>query len=590
MKFSFLCRDAVSRLALGAAVLLAACGDDDDPGTGPDNNPNPPLGLQAEALGVTTIRVQFQSTAGDNAYVVERAEGATGAFAPDTTITAPATATAISYTDAGLKAATAYRYRVKAQRGSRESGYTSEANATTRSFGQGPVKDVNGDITTNTTWFADTTYTLKGFVHVANGATLTIEAGTVIKGDFATLGASLFVLRGARINAIGRADAPIVFTSAQAVGQRRPGDWGGLIIVGNAPISRTGVDVELEGTGTSTGTTPGTNYRVNYSGGTTATDNSGELRYVRVEFAGFAPTTNAELNSFTFAGVGSLTRASFLQSLAGLDDSFEWFGGGFDATNLVSYESGDDHFDMAEGFSGRLQYLIAFQSDVLTPRSGAGSSATDPVGIENDGCPSNSSGCTQGHNTQPYTSPVIANFTLIGTGDAATSAASGGYGMVLRRGTAGHYVNGIVARWPRAAVSVRDIETYQRAGSVAIPDLTTADLAVRNLLLVQNTADFQTGQQPPFDLTGNSLRSAPSSQLTAALFTAFPTTTTSSTTAASFDWTPAAASMAVSGGLTSFTGKLATKAGTVIAGTAYVGAADPAGAKWWAGWTAYAKN
>lgn len=585
MKFSFSCRDAV---ALGAAVLLAACGSDDDPGTGPDTNPNPPLALQAEALGVTTIRVQFQSTAGDNAYVVERAEGATGSFATDTTISAPATATAVSYTDAGLKAATAYRYRVKAQRGSKESGYTSEAAATTRSFGQGPVKDVTTDITTNTRWYADTTYTLKGFIHVASGATLTIEPGTVIKGDFATLGASLFVLRGARIDAIGRADAPIVFTSSRTAGQRQPGDWGGLIIVGNAPISRTGVDIELEGTATSTGTTPGTNYRVNYSGGTTATDNSGELRYVRVEFAGFAPSTNNELNSFTFAAVGSGTRASFLQSLAGLDDAFEWFGGGFDATNLVSYESGDDHFDMSEGFNGRLQYLVAFQSDVLTPRSGAGSSSTDPVGIENDGCPSNAAGCTQGHNTQPYTSPLVANFTLVGTGDVATSAASGGYGMVLRRGTAGHYVNGIVARWPRAAVSVRDVETYQRAGSIAVTDLATADLAVRNLLFVQTGADFQTGQQPPFDLTGNALRSNAATQA-AALFTALPTTS-ATTTAANFDWTPPAGSLAATGGLTTFTGKLATKAGSVITGTAYVGAADPAGAKWWAGWTAYAKN
>lgn len=590
MAFSFFRRGSmIPRLALGAAVLLAACGGDDDPGTGP-GNPNPPLGLQTEALGVSTIRVQFQSTAGDNSYIVERAEGAAGSFAVDTTITAPSAAGSISYTDAGLTASTLYRYRVKAQRGGKESSYTSEATATTRSFGTGPLKDVTTDITSDTRWYADTTYTLKGFIHVANGATLTIEPGTVIKGDFGTLGASLFILRGAKINAVGRADAPIIFTSSRSAGQRQPGDWGGLIIVGNAPISRTGVDIELEGTGTSTGTTPGTNYRVNYSGGTTASDNSGELRYVRVEFAGFAPTPNAELNSFTFAAVGSGTRASFLQALAGLDDSFEWFGGGFDATNLVSYESGDDHFDMSEGFSGRLQYLIAFQSDVLTPRTGAGSTSSDPQGIENDGCPANSAGCTQGHNTQPYTAPVVANFTFVGTGDVATSAASGGYGLVLRRGTAGHYVNGIVARWPRAAVSVRDPETYLRAGSVAIPDLATADLAVRNLLFVQDAADFQTGQQPPFDLTGNALRSAGATQTTAALFTAFPTTTSATTAAASFDWTPPAGSMATTGGLTTFAGKLATKAGTVVTATAYVGAADPAGAKWWAGWTAYAKN
>jgi hypothetical protein len=586
--FSFSIRSvALRHLALGAIVALAACGDDNG-GTQPDNNPTPPLGLQVTALGVTSIGVSFQSTAGDNAYVVERAEGASGAFATDTTITAPAAAGAISYTDASLKAATLYRYRVQAQRGSKESAFTSEATATTRNFGEGPLKDVTGDITTNAHWFADTTYVLKGFIHVANGATLTIDPGTNIRGDFATLGASLFILRGAKINAVGRADAPIVFTSSRTAGQRQPGDWGGLIIIGNAPIARTGVDIEVEGTGTSTGTTSGTNYRVNYSGGTVATDNSGELKYVRVEFAGFAPSLNNELNSFTFAAVGSGTKGSFLQSMAGLDDAFEFFGGGFDLTNLVSYESGDDHFDMSEGFSGRLQYLIAFQSDVLTPRSGAGSVSSDPSGIENDGCPSSAAGCTNGHNTEPFTSPVVANFTLVGTGSTATSGSSGGYGMVLRRGTAGYYVNGVVARWPRAAISVRDPETYLRAGGVATPDLTTADLAVRNVLLVENAADFQSGQQPAFDLTGNALRSNTSAA--AALFATFPATVGSSTNAASFDWTPGATSLAATGGLTTFTGKLATKASGAVTGTAYVGAADPAGAKWWSGWTIYAKN
>jgi hypothetical protein len=275
--------------------------------------------------------------------------------------------------------------------------------------------------------------------------------------------------------------------------------------------------------------------------------------------------------------------------MAGLDDAFEFFGGGFDLTNLVSYETGDDHFDMSEGFSGRLQYLIAFQSDVLTPRSGAGSVASDPVGIENDGCPSTAAGCTNGHNTQPFTTPVVANFTLIGTGNTATSGSSGGYGMVLRRGTAGYYVNGIVARWPRAGLSVRDPETYLRAGSITTPDLASADLALRNVLLVQNAADFQSGQQPPFDLAGNSLRSDAAIPALG-LFSAMPSVIGSTTSAASFDWTPAPASLPATGGLTTFSGKLATKASGAVTGTAYVGAADPAGAKWWQGWTNYAKN
>jgi hypothetical protein len=174
----------------------------------------------------------------------------------------------------------------------------------------------------------------------------------VIQGDFNTLGSSLFIMRGAKIQAVGTAEAPIVFTSSRPAGQRQPGDWGGLVIVGNGLINRTG-DIEIEGTGTvTTGTPSGQNYRVLYSGGTANDDDSGELRYVRVEYAGFAPSLNNELNSFTFGAVGSRTKLSYLQSLAGLDDSFEWFGGAVDADHLVSYESGDDHYDMSRGTRG----------------------------------------------------------------------------------------------------------------------------------------------------------------------------------------------------------------------------------------------
>jgi hypothetical protein len=383
---------------------------------------------------------------------------------------------------------------------------------------------------------------------------------------------------------VGRADAPIVFTSSRPPGQRQPGDWGGLIIVGNATINRSGVEVELEGTGTASGGGSGTNYRVVYSGGTTDSDDSGELRYVRVEFAGFAPSLNNELNSFTFAAVGSGTRLSYLQALAGLDDSFEWFGGTVDAKYLVSYESGDDHFDMAEGYRGRVQYAIALQSARLEPRTGAGSPSSDPQGVENDGC--EGAGCQNGRNSTPLTTPLLANFTLVGMGDVALAGSSGGYGMMLRRGTGGWYVNGIVARWPRAAISLRDPDTYARAGSLAVPDLGSSDLAVRNVLLVENGAPFQTGSnQFAFDLAGNAIEPVQAS--TASLFLAFPTSIGSGTTAAAFDWTPAAGSAAANGGLTTFTGKLAQAAGTSVAGSNYRGAAAPDGPKWWQGWTTY---
>ena len=452
--------------------------------------------------------------------------------------------------------------------------------------------DITQDITTSRTLFAETTYTLKGFIHVANGATLTIQPGTVIQGDFNTLGSSLFILRGAKIQAAGTADKPIVFTSSQPVGSRKPGDWGGLVIVGNAISNRTGT-IEVEGTNTVAGSASGTNYQVVYSGGTDNNDSSGELKYVRVEFAGFAPSLNNELNSFTFGAVGRGTKVSYVQAMAGLDDSFEFFGGAVDGDHLVSYEAGDDNFDMSEGYVGRLQYVISLNTTVLTQRAGAGSPASDPEGVENDGC--NGSGCTNGFNQQPYTVPVIANFTLIGTNDAASSGSSGGYGMMLRRGTGGYYVNGIIARYPRAGISLRDPETYARAGSVATPDMATTDLATRNILFVETPTMFQAGAgQNSFDAAGNALVS--SAATTASIFTAFPASITSTTTEAAFDWTPAAASAAASGGLATFSGKLAaatasaTATGNSIAGTAYVGAAAPGGTKWWQGWTRYSRQ
>lgn len=575
-------RRLVASAAAALTLLTAACSSDSS--TAP--TATPVLGAAATATSSSAVRITFNSKAGDTGYNIERAEGASGAFSQVGTVAAPGTAGAVSYTDTGLKVATLYRYRIITVRGSVTSIASGEFSVTTLAFGNAAA-DITGDITTSRTLYADTTYTLKGFIHVANGATLTIQPGTTIKGDFNTLGSSLFILRGAKIQAVGTASAPIVFTSSRAAGQRQAGDWGGLIIVGNALINRSGT-VEIEGSNTDgTAVVSGKNYQVLYSGGTTATDNSGTLAYVRVEFAGFAPSLNNELNSFGFAAVGSGTRISYLQAMSGLDDSFEFWGGGVDGDHLVSYEAGDDHFDMSEGFSGRLQYLISMQSTVLTPRTGAGSASSDPQGIENDGCAG--SGCDLAFNSTPLTLPVVANFTLIGTGNTATSGSSGGTGMVLRRGTGGYYVNGVVARFPRGAIGMRDAETFQRAGSAATPDLATSDLAVRNVLAAEtNSIMFETGSgRNAFDLAGNSITA--SAATAASLFTALHATG-ADPSIAGLDWTPAAGSAIATGGLATFTGKLATKAGTFVTGTSYLGAAAPGGTKWWSGWTVYTRN
>jgi len=544
-----------------AMALLGACSDE-DPVT-PSNNP--PAGLAAAAAGSTGINLTWTAATGVTQYVLERAQGAAGTFGE---INRPASSAA-SYNDTGLLPTTQYRYRIAAVRSAGTSAFSPEVSATT---GAPQQVNVTADITTNTTWTRGNIYRIQGFRKVANGATLTIESGTRILGDFNSVGSSLFVLRGARIIADGTAALPIVFTSSQPDGQRQPGDWGGLILIGNGIINRSGT-VNIEGTGTSVD-----NPLVPYSGGNNNADNSGTLRYVRVEYAGFGPADASELNSFTFAAIGSGTTVDFLQSLNGLDDSFEFFGGAVDAKHLVSYESGDDHFDMAEGYTGRLQFLIAFQSRVFPPRPGVGSASTDPQGIENDGC--NGSGCDLAFNSTPFTTPVVANFTLVGTGPGVVPS-GGGYGAVLRRGTGGHYVNGIMGRWQTAGIGYRDADTKARE--------TAGLLSIKNLLIVETPLALQAGQQT-YDLAGNSVVFEQATTA-ASVLTGLPAVpTTAATTGASFDWSLTALAAARTGGLTTLTGDLLSRAGTFVTGTVYRGAWDPTGTKWWEGWTAYNRN
>jgi len=566
--------------------LAAACGSDDGGSTQPIVI-QPVIGVSATALSSQSVKITFTSRAGDNSFNIERAEGASGSFTAAGTVAAPATPGPVTFTDNGLKVNTMYRYHVIAVQGSASSAASSETQVTTLPIGNAAA-DIATDITADRTLFADTVYTLKGFIHVTNGKTLTVQPGTKIQGDFNTLGSSLIVMRGAKIQAVGTAALPIVFTSSRPIGNRQPGDWGGLVLVGNAPSNRSG-NVIIEGSGTDgTQVVGGKNYEVTYSGGTTATDNSGTLQYVRVEFAGFAPSLNNEFNGFTFAAIGSGTRASFLQTMAPLDDSYEFFGGGFDLDHLVAFETADDILDMSEGFVGRIQYVIGYNSVQLTPRTGAGFYATDLEGIENDGC--NGSGCDNGFNQQPFTIPLVANVTLVGCGDQACVGSGGGFGMMLRRGTGGYYINSVFARFPAAGISLRDPETFVRAGSAAVPDLTTADLIVRNNYFAETPVLFQANTATPatqfsLDAAGNSLTL--NTAAAASLFVALPAKASVPAGIDAFDFTPAASSPIATGGMNSFTGKIGTKAGSVVVPTPYMGAVAPGGTKWWQGWTVY---
>jgi hypothetical protein len=572
-------------LALVAGFGLAAC--DGDSGTEPVLAS--PSNLEVRPLSPTSLRISWDAVAGATGYEIERAEGAAGA-----TFAVVGNASTNSFDDTGVTTGAQYRYRVTATSGSRRSTSSNPSAAVT-------VPDeifalVSDDITADRTFYADSTYVLSGFVKVANGATLTIQPGTKVVGDFDIPGSSLFVLRGAKIMAEGTREQPIVFTSERPVGQRQPGDWGGIIIIGNGIVNRSG-STQIEGTGTPAAINPAQFY----DGGTDNDDNSGVLRYVRIEFAGYPTAPNEELNSLTMAAVGAGTTIEYVQVLQGLDDSFEWFGGAVNGRYLISYESADDHFDASEGYVGRNQFLIAFQSIRPDARPGlAGGVASDPQGIENDGCWAENcnAGDANRSASQPYTVPVFANFTLIGAPPGAWETTGGNYGMMLRRGTGGLYVNGVISRYSREAISFRGEQTRARYDE--------GNFRVSNLYVSQTPGVFQPenltaanpdNRQYELDLAAYALELGDVGA--ADLFTALPTSTLSAT-GASFDWTPAAGSPIAAGGLTDFSPlpaqlRAATQGSghpnSEIVPTAYRGAADPNGSdKWWEGWTSYARN
>ncbi len=544
-------------VALAAVVgFAAACGDDN-----PSNPSAPatPAGLAAVEQGNGSIQVTWSAVSDATSYVLERTDpGTPGVF---TQVGGSLTAT--SYNDTDVDAGIVYGYHVAAVNAVGTSSFSSTVNLTT----EGPrVATLTGIITADRTLFADTLYTLQGFVKVAGGATLTIQPGTAIQGDAATAGSSLWILRGSSIDAQGTAAAPIVFTSSKAAGSRAPGDWGGIIIVGNGIINRTGV-INTEGP---------VGVAEDYGGGTDNADNSGTLRYVRIEFAGFDVSGggNSELNSLSMYAVGSGTTLEYVESLAGLDDAFEWWGGAVDARYLVSYESGDDHFDTSEGYVGRAQFLIGFQSTRLAPAIGTGVIATDPQGFEMDGCAG--SGCAAGTRSEPFTNPIFANVTMVG--NPTEPQTSGGRGIVLRRGHIGFLSNFILAKWKSFAVSVRDTSV-----TLAVRD--SANIV--NTVLAENAATYEASTDPAFtDVQFTALFAADNHRTTA---TAAGIIT--NLTPGSFDWTPTG-DAAIGCNLVAIPGtfNVANFFGGTLTLPAYCGAVDPAGPKWYEGWTNYATN
>lgn len=299
---------------------------------------------------------------------------------------------------------------------------------------QRPQETLEGEIAASRALTADKNYLLKGLVSVKPGATLTIEKGTVIKGDNASK-AILLVEAGAKIEAVGTPDEPIVFTSQAAEGQKKPGDWGGVIILGNAPINvkdanGNPVQQSIEGI---LAAGVGTNSKY---GGDQPDESSGALQYLRIEYSGVVIGENNEVNGITFGGVGRGTVVDHIQVRQTLDDCFEFFGGTVNAKYLACQHNEDDGFDFDLGYTGKLQFLVLQQDPTHEG---------DDNGFESDND-------DKGTGNLPLTAPTVYNATLCGKN---VSLAKEQYGMLLRKNTRGAYKNIVVSGF-QAALDLRD--------------------------------------------------------------------------------------------------------------------------------------
>lgn len=280
---------------------------------------------------------------------------------------------------------------------------------------------LTGELTNEKTLKTGNTYELVGGYRVKTGAVLTIEPGVTIEATRSIDGQPDYIIveQGGKINANGTKEKPIVMTSTR----QQPGAWGGVHICGKAPINLAGGTGKSE-IGDAT------------FGGTDATDNSGAMRYVRLEYTGFAFSETKESNGLTLYGVGSGTTIEFVQVYKGSDDGFEWFGGTVNAKYLVSTHAEDDSFDWTDGWVGKGQFWVALQDQTA---AGADGTANGDCLIEADNREDN-------HGNKPQSCPTIANLTLVGNNDTNKQKR----GVRLRAGTAVKMYNALVVGKPNA--------------------------------------------------------------------------------------------------------------------------------------------
>ncbi len=330
------------------------------------------------------------------------------------------------------------------------------------------VETLKGEITTAMSLSAVNDYMLQGLVVVKAGATLTIEKGTVVKGE-AQSKAILLVEAGAKLIAEGTESEPIVFTSQAAPADRRPGDWGGLVILGKAPVNVPGGKGNVEGI---LKTVSGTQY-----GGTDPDDSSGVLRYVRVEYAGVILAQDNEVNGVTFGGVGRGTKVDHVQVRQALDDCFEFFGGTVDAKYLACQGNEDDGFDWDNGYSGRLQFLVLQQSP---------GHVGEDNGFEGDND-------AQGSGNVPLSNPTIYNASLFGKNNDADNVQ---YGLLLRKNTRATLKNLLVAGF-ESSIDVRDTSTRDGVTQNALTLTNSLFWNTKNAAVLENLAYPETGEAAP---------------------------------------------------------------------------------------------
>ncbi len=424
---------------------------------------------------------------------------------------------------------------------------------------------LEGRIIENLTLKAHYTYKLRGLVYVTNGAVLTIEPGTKIVGETSKNG-GLIICRSAKIVADGTVDKPIVFTSESAT--PAPGDWAGLVILGNAPTNasfngQVGIG-EIEG-GINNSDGLGL-----YGLGTSSNpaDNSGILRYVRIEYAGYAFLPDKEINGLTMGGVGNKTIIDYVQVYRANDDSFEWFGGTVNCTHLISYKGLDDDWDVDNGFSGKIQFGISQRDSSIADISGSSG-----FEVDND---------ASGSTAAPQTSVVFSNMTVIGPRATLSNVGNSNFkrGMHLRRNSSISIFNSIIMGWPVGLL------VDGSAGRPTDLNITAGSMVLANNIIASNNT--------PFSYTASV--SAPSGWTTIDLTTYFNLPANANSILANntdvnltapfkydntVDFNPAAGSPALTGA--SFTN---TKLATGFSAVTYKGAAA-SGDTWWKGWTRF---